>query len=177
MPGSSPAALKNPVESALFLMSESRNERDGQAHYPEVREQRSGTMPIPTEIVARRLRDADEFLRAGREEILHGKQNDDDLLVRQGFEKLFHALLNAYVARVYVYRGFDFYPESHSQLLDGLGFAGLEREAGFYLQMMEICHKALYYRGETNLFELAERYVASIGQEIVASRDWVAEVS
>ena len=134
-------------------------------------------VPAATELLALRLRDADEFFKAGCREVQEGTEATDDLLTRQGFEKVFHALLNAYVARVYVYREYYFYPTSHNAILEGLSIAGLHREARLYEQVMEIFHKRVYHQGETDLFELAERYIAQIGVEIAAARDWVAEVS
>ena len=136
-----------------------------------------GTVTVPTEIVAQRLRDADDFFRVGKEEIRQGTEDSDDMRTRQGFEKLFHALLNAYVARVYVYREFYFYPASHKALLEGLEIAELRGEATFYGEMLEIFHNRLYHQGETNLFGLAKLYVGRIELEIATARDWIAEVS
>jgi len=134
-------------------------------------------VPTATELLGLRLRDADEFFTAGVREVQEGTEATDDLLTRQGFEKVFHALLNAYVARVYVCRAYYFYPMSHKALLEGLRIAGLHREASLYEEVMEIFHMRVYHQGETDLFELAEQYVTQVGIEIAAARDWVAEVS
>ena len=132
-------------------------------------------MRVATEILGRRLQDADRFLESGKEEIREGKEKGDECQIRQGFEKLFHALLNAYVARLFAYSQYQIYPETHESVVENLRMAALNREARFFLEMKEIYHARLYYQGEVNLYGLAEEYVETIEQEVRLSRDWVAK--
>ncbi len=135
-----------------------------------------GTVPLPTEVLGTRLADAESFLRIGRHEVETGMAANNTYAARQGFEKLFHALSSGYVAVVFAYRRYSFYPTSHDAVEEGLEIAGLRREARFFREMREIFHNKIYYQGETNLFPLAQQYIETLENEVAAARNRIGTV-
>lgn len=133
-------------------------------------------MSMPTDILGRRIRDAEQFIELGKEEVREGMARGDEYGTRQGFEKLFHALSNAYLARVFAYRQLHRYARTHDELRQDLEMAGLRREAVFFEEIKEIFHGGAYYQGETNLFELARRYIETIEREVRTRLERIAEV-
>jgi hypothetical protein len=80
----------------------------------------------PRKGIKERLNDANAFLKGGKEEIDQGFRTADDIAIREGAEKVFHALLEATVARIQKY-GLGI-PQSHDEIRDKLDISGSLRK-------------------------------------------------
>ena len=134
-------------------------------------------MSSSVETLGMRIQDAQRFLQIGKSEIEEGMREGDDYRVRQGCEKVFHALSSAYVALVFAYFNFYRYPRSHDALTSDLDDAGMNRERRFFEQMKEILHAAIYYQGDIAFVDVARRYIDSIEKEISLSLEQISKVT
>lgn len=119
-----------------------------------------------TDVLLKRISDAQHFVELGREEIVTGIEKKNEYTVRQGFEKLFHALSSVYVAKIFNYTSYNSYPRNHDALEHELEYLNMSKEAHFFSQIKELMHGRIYYQGETSSFRLGEQYIESIEAEI-----------
>ena len=100
---------------------------------------------IAKKTVQDRLHDAREFLQVGKEEIDKGRSIADKRMVREGSEKVFHALVEAAAARIQKY-GLGI-PESHDEIREGLYIAGPRELLDTWDNVFSRLHAISYYRG------------------------------
>jgi len=92
-----------------------------------------------------RLALADRFLREGRNEIARGRATSNDVTEREGYEKVFHALEEACLARLQKY-GIDA-PTTHDGIRRGLTTIGDVRLTSAFDDAFAALHVLGYYRG------------------------------
>ena len=111
-----------------------------------------------------RLRVARRFLELGKEEIKHGRANADTVRIREGAEKVFHALGEACAARIQKY-GLPS-PNSHDGIRAGLESAHEREVKKAYEDAFHHLHVATYYKGWLEINSI-EQHVQEVERMIV----------
>lgn len=91
------------------------------------------------------MNDAASFYSLGREEITQGRRKSDPTVLREGAEKVFHALLYACEAQVRKY-GLPA-PHDHEGVRSGLTCAREVDLKSVYDEAFSVLHRSVYYRG------------------------------
>ena len=104
----------------------------------------------PRKDVKQRLNDAKNFLTLGKREISEGQKTANDIAIREGCEKVFHALLEATVASIQKY-GLGV-PQNHDEIREKLQLAASMRKEyedlrKDYENAFLNLHVRSYYRG------------------------------
>ncbi len=109
------------------------------------------------------MRDAKAFLAAGKKEFEKGRATADYLMVREGAEKVFHALNQASAARIQKY-GLAA-PTAHDEIRRGLQAAHDKKLLNVYEEAFSRLHVSTYYQGWMD-FGRIEEQVASVEKAI-----------
>jgi hypothetical protein len=99
---------------------------------------------VPRKDAKQRVLDAREFLELGKKEIAKGEGTAEDKLVREGAEKVFHALVEAAAARIQKY-GLGI-PDNHGDIRDGL-YAASPDLMKVFDEVFADLHTLTYYKG------------------------------
>lgn len=92
-----------------------------------------------------RLQVAHRFLELGKQEIMDGRASGDPIRIREGAEKVFHALTEACAARIQKYGLLA--PKSHDDVRTGLRSAHENEIRTTYEDAFLLLHSATYYKG------------------------------
>lgn len=117
--------------------------------------------------VADRLFYADRFLREGRDEIDNGRATSNDVREREGYEKVFHALEEACLARIQKY-GMD-PTTTHDGIRYGLNTIGEPRLIQTFDDAFAALHVLGYYRGWVERSKM-DATVAAVAKAIESIR-------
>ena len=90
-----------------------------------------------------RLRIAKEFLKVGKNEIEKGRATNDPIRIREGSEKVFHALSEACAARIQKYGLHP--PRSHNDTIRGLESANEKSLKETFINAFHNLHTDTYY--------------------------------
>ncbi len=102
-----------------------------------------------------RLQVARKFLDLGKQEIEYGRANADPIRIREGAEKVFHALSEACAARIQKY-GLPA-PNSHDDVRSGLQSAHEKEIKTTYENAFLHLHSASYYKGWLDMEKIDEQ--------------------
>lgn len=110
-----------------------------------------------------RLNVAKEFLELGKQEIQQGRSRGEIVRIREGSEKVFHALVEACAARIQKY-GLSA-PQSHDAIRIGLETANEKELKKTYEDAFHRLHGGVYYKGWID-FGVIEEQVTKIEEAI-----------
>src|SRR5438309_7140195 len=114
---------------------------------------------LPKKTAKERLCDAREFLRIGKQEIEKGRGIAEKTMIREGCEKVFHALVEASAARIQKL-GIGV-PENHEEIRQGLYLAGPPELLKMWDDAFLNLHVLSYYRGWLD-FDRIEKSVKEV---------------
>jgi hypothetical protein len=102
-----------------------------------------------------RLRDAERFLTMGKAEIQDGRATGDSHKIREGSEKVFHALTEAAAARIQKY-GLGI-PDNHEEIRSGLYTYPKGKDIlDVWDDAFARLHVATYYRGWIDIDQITK---------------------